>query len=72
MSQITETICDQCGARKGKENHWWSVWVSGVGFHAYPGTYDKDNSDFSDVKDYPSKDICSSSCLMRVFSEFID
>lgn len=72
MSQISETICDQCSARKTKSNHWWSVWPSKVGFHVYPGSYDKNNSDFPEVQSHPARDICSEGCLLREFSDFID
>jgi len=72
MSQVIETICDQCGARKGQTNHWWSIWPSKVGFHVHPGTYDKDNSSFPEIKDYPAKDMCSESCVVRALGDYFE
>lgn len=61
MSQRTETICDQCGARKGETNHWWkcesgSDWI----------TVSKNNG-----KSQVGQDMCSEQCVTRALSEFL-
>jgi len=60
MSQITETICDQCGARKSKTNGWFLARVADNRIlFAHHG-------DFTD-----GLDICSESCAMKVLSKFV-
>jgi hypothetical protein len=35
VSQRTETICDQCGARKGETNHWFFAEFAERSFTVY-------------------------------------
>ncbi len=62
MSQVTETICDQCGVRKNKANHWFiSVQTkNGISFYNH---YERATD---------CKDLCSQGCVMRALSDFLD
>lgn len=61
MSQITETICDQCGARKGKGNHWFGLLLTDQSFNLFRvGHTDS------------AKDICGVTCAARALQEFMN
>lgn len=64
MSQITETICDQCGARKMKSNNWYRVDSGRQGFHLYKSE--------AELSDDVHKDYCSDNCVMVAISEFMN
>lgn len=61
MSQVTEVICDQCGARKDKTNHWFRAFISQAEFAVY--------------KDHPSsdtlKDFCGENCASKALEEWM-
>jgi hypothetical protein len=66
MSQKTETICDQCGARKGETNHWWFVFEDEqkyiTVYKVPPVAWNSKNK----MQDY-----CSEQCVTRALSEFM-
>lgn len=64
MSQSIQIICDQCGARKGKTNHWYRVLTGRQGFHAYKS--EAELADDDSIQDY-----CSDNCITRAFSCFL-
>jgi hypothetical protein len=61
MSQVTETICDQCGARKGSTNHWWKIYIS--------------KDEFSVYREAPLneklKDMCGENCVAKALDEWL-
>lgn len=61
--KVEEIICDQCGARKNKANHWHRVYSGRQGFHLY-----KSEAELSDDE---HKDYCSDNCVMIAISEFM-
>lgn len=62
MSQITETICDQCGEKKGKSNHWFSLFTGEIEYRLLR----ERNHAGNDIKD-----ICSQQCATRALQEFM-
>jgi hypothetical protein len=64
MSQRTETFCDICGARKGKENGWWRIFVDHETFSVF--LFPK-----STINKPGNKDCCSENCVVRALSQFM-
>jgi len=62
--KIEEVICDQCGARKGKTNHWYRMTISN-GFFLYPS--DKSSDNLPNIKD-----ICGENCAMRALQDYLN
>lgn len=58
--RVEEIICDQCGARKGKTNHWWRLNLTN-GFFLYQHEKSSDNC----------KDICGENCATRALQDFM-
>jgi hypothetical protein len=68
VSQRTETICDQCGARKGETNHWFFAEFAERSFTVYANSTRVPDGHYS-VK---WKDYCGHPCVMRALTEFFD
>ena len=65
--KIEEVICDQCGARKGKTNHWFSLYRTEGSFHIYKhGNYENAKREQVEIKD-----ICGLTCALKQLSYFI-
>lgn len=63
MSQVTETICDHCGARKGKSNGWFRMRIDPITFVLAHNGEGGEGSSFTDI--------CSSKCASEELNEFM-
>lgn len=61
--KIEDVICDQCGARKNRENDWYRVQSGREGFHLYKSK--------AKVCDNVNKDYCSDNCAMIALDNFL-
>ena len=62
---VTETVCDRCGARKGKTNHWFKVEIDMRDKDWFTVTKNNGKSQVGD-------DYCSDNCVMIALSEFLN
>lgn len=58
--KIEQLICDQCGARKGEKDNWFSLLINNSGFHLY------------NQASLQTHDICSQGCAIKALNDFLD